>query len=946
MTNYGLRARVITMTLAPTLIIGLLLSAFFVVNRYRDLEQQLIDEGTAIIEPLSVSTEYAMTFRNRESVKQLINLLHRRHSNIVRSIAVFDADNRLFVTSNFHRNFSVLQLEDASHIPLQVMLSRQDQMLIIRTPIFADVTLSDAATSDPDKAKPLGYIAVELDVRPMELQQYQEIAAALGMLVFCLIIAGIFAYRLMRVVTVPITHMVHTVDQIRRGQLDSRVEGKMLGELDMLKNGINSMAVSLTAYHEEMQQSIDQATSDLRETLEQMEIQNVELDLAKKRAQEAARIKSEFLANMSHELRTPLNGVIGFTRQMLKTRLSPSQTDYLQTIERSANNLLTIINDILDFSKLEAGKLVLEQIPFGVRDTIDEVMLLLAPNAHEKGIELTLTLSQEVPEYVVGDPLRIQQILTNLIGNAIKFTEHGNIDVQIEQRSREPGSVELLLQVKDTGIGISERQQAQLFQAFRQADASISRRYGGTGLGLVITQKLVKEMGGEIGFQSRLHKGSSFWFTVPLALTESAHHDAPKLQSLQGQHILLIEPNDNAAQAVLSMFEQQPVQIEHAESLSCAPPEKVEIVLLCFAATLTHDTAGMVQQIRVARRYAGRVIIGLPSKDLNIADELVQAGAEACLTKPLARTRLFHTLQDGCLVALPTQVLTPKLPLRVMAVDDNPANLKLIGTLLGEMVEQTVLCSSGQEALQQAGQHAFDIILMDIQMPEMDGIRTSELIRQLSNNSDTPIVAVTAHAMSGERERLLAAGMDDYLTKPIDESMLQRVMALHTGQGLRQAMLMSPSALAESHHSLATALSEPIVNNHVIPPLTETSSVARIVPGSTEDVSLSWSLALQQAGGKEDLARELLQMLLDYLNDIEQQVNAVLNDQPVADITTSIHTLHGSCSYSGVPRLKKLCRELEQQLRHGVAPAELEPEWLELLDEIANVRHEAAEIIV
>ena len=944
MTNYGLRARVITMTLAPTLIIGLLLSAFFVVNRYRDLEQQLIDEGTAIIEPLSVSTEYAMTFRNRESVKQLINLLHRRHSNIVRSIAVFDADNRLFVTSNFHRNFSVLQLEDASHIPLQVMLSRQDQMLIIRTPIFADATLSDAATSDPDKTRPLGYIAVELDVRPMELQQYQEIGAALGMLVFCLIIAGVFAYRLMRVVTVPITHMVHTVDQIRRGQLDSRVEGKMLGELDMLKNGINSMAVSLTAYHEEMQQSIDQATSDLRETLEQMEIQNVELDLAKKRAQEAARIKSEFLANMSHELRTPLNGVIGFTRQMLKTRLSPSQTDYLQTIERSANNLLTIINDILDFSKLEAGKLVLEQIPFGVRDTIDEVMLLLAPNAHEKGIELTLTLSQEVPEYVVGDPLRIQQILTNLIGNAIKFTEHGNIDVQIEQRSRTPGSVELLLQVKDTGIGISERQQAQLFQAFRQADASISRRYGGTGLGLVITQKLVKEMGGEIGFQSRLHKGSSFWFTVPLALTESAHHDAPKLQSLQGQHILLIEPNENAAQAVMSMFEHQPVHIEHADSLASAPPEKVEIVLLCFAATLTHDTASMVQQIRVARRYAGRVVIGLPSKDLNIADELVQAGAEACLTKPLARTRLFHTLQDGCLVALPDQVLTPKLPLRVMAVDDNPANLKLIGTLLGEMVEQTVLCSSGQEALQQAGQHAFDIILMDIQMPEMDGIRTSELIRQLPNNADTPIVAVTAHAMSGERERLLAAGMDDYLTKPIDESMLQRIMALHTGQGLRQATLTSSQPLTEPSPSTPLALPEP----SSVTPASLVAPAAPVTPGvpsGAENVSLSWPLALQQAGGKDDLARELLQMLLDFLTEIEQQVNAVLNDQPVTDITASIHTLHGSCSYSGVPRLKKLCRELEQQLRHGVAPAELEPEWLELLDEIANVRHEAAEVL-
>ncbi|MGL5762193.1 MAG: response regulator, partial [Plesiomonas shigelloides] len=240
--------------------------------------------------------------------------------------------------------------------------------------------------------------------------------------------------------------------------------------------------------------------------------------------------------------------------------------------------------------------------------------------------------------------------------------------------------------------------------------------------------------------------------------------------------------------------------------------------------------------------------------------------------------------------------------------------------------------------------HAFDIILMDIQMPEMDGIRTSELIRQLPNNADTPIVAVTAHAMSGERERLLAAGMDDYLTKPIDESMLQRIMAQHTGQGLRQATLTSSQPLTEPSPSTPLALPEP----STVTPASLVAPAAPVTPGvpsGAEDVSLSWPLALQQAGGKDDLARELLQMLLDFLNEIEQQVNAVLNDQPVADITASIHTLHGSCSYSGVPRLKKLCRELEQQLRHGVAPAELEPEWLELLDEIANVRHEAAEVL-
>lgn len=464
MTKYSLRARMMILILAPTLLIGLLLSTFFVVHRYNELQEQLVDAGASIIEPLAVASEYGMTFRSRESVRQLVSLLHRRHSDIVRSITVFDAQNNLFVTSNYHHNFAQLQLPKGVPLPTELMLTRRGDSLILRTPILSESQYPDETAdggSHPDNN--LGYVAIELDLQSVRLQQYKEVFVSTLLLLLCMCIAILFAYRLMRDVTGPIRNMVNTVDRIRRGQLDSRVEGYMLGELHMLKNGINSMAMSLTAYHEEMQQNIDQATSDLRETLEQMEIQNVELDLAKKRAQEAARIKSEFLANMSHELRTPLNGVIGFTRQMLKTDLSATQTDYLQTIERSANNLLTIINDVLDFSKLEAGKLVLEHIPFALRETLDEVVVLLAPSAHDKGLELTLDVHNDVPEQVIGDSLRLQQIITNLLGNAIKFTETGNIDIRVELRKQLERRVEVEVQIHDTGIGISERQQSQLF---------------------------------------------------------------------------------------------------------------------------------------------------------------------------------------------------------------------------------------------------------------------------------------------------------------------------------------------------------------------------------------------------------------------------------------------------------------------------------------------------
>ncbi len=901
MTKYSLRARMMILILAPTLLIGLLLSTFFVVHRYNELQEQLVDAGASIIEPLAVASEYGMTFRSRESVRQLVSLLHRRHSDIVRSITVFDAQNNLFVTSNYHHNFTQLQLPKGVPIPTDLMLTRRGDSLILRTPILAESQYPDqAASSDPQQDNRLGYVAIELDLQSVRLQQYKEVFVSTLLLLLCMCIAILFAYRLMRDVTGPIRNMVNTVDRIRRGQLDSRVEGFMLGELHMLKNGINSMAMSLTAYHEEMQQNIDQATSDLRETLEQMEIQNVELDLAKKRAQEAARIKSEFLANMSHELRTPLNGVIGFTRQMLKTEMSVTQTDYLQTIERSANNLLTIINDVLDFSKLEAGKLVLEHIPFALRETLDEVIVLLAPSAHEKGLELTLDVHNDVPEQVIGDSLRLQQIITNLLGNAIKFTETGNIDIRVELRGQQERQMELEVQIHDTGIGISERQQSQLFQAFRQADASISRRHGGTGLGLVITQKLVKEMGGDICFHSQLNRGSTFWFHITLDLHEGMLSLPSNLPDLQGKTLGYIEANPMAAQATLNMLSVTHLVITHSPTLAQLPKKNYDFLLVGVPIPFRENMAQHESKLLAALKIADRVILALPCQSQINAEQLKQQGAAGCLIKPITSNRLFPLLRMETpprLAALPEH---KRLPLTVMAVDDNPANLKLIGTLLAEQVEKTLLCESGEEALQLARDNVLDLILMDIQMPNIDGIRTSELIRQLPHHNSTPIVAVTAHAVSGEREHLLQAGMDDYLAKPIDEAMLTRVLARYYS-------------------------GEPEPENGVNQPL----------------LSLDWPLALRQAANKPDLAHDLLQMLLDFLPQVSGRVQAILDGAPDDGILDLIHKLHGSCSYSGVPRLKQLCFYLEQQLRQGVSNDELEPEWLELLDEIELVSQAA-----
>ncbi|RFS77352.1 two-component sensor histidine kinase BarA [Leclercia adecarboxylata] len=917
MTNYSLRARMMILILAPTVLIGLLLSTFFVVHRYNDLQRQLEDAGASIIEPLAVSSEYGMALQNRESIGQLISILHRRHSDIVRVISVYDQHNRLFVTSNIQQDPGVLKLPSGTAFPKRLSVIRQDEKLILRTPILSESYSQDESAESDAKTNNnmLGYVALELDLKSVRLQQYREIFISTVMMLFCIGIALIFGWRLMRDVTSPIRNMVNTVDRIRRGQLDSRVEGFMLGELDMLKNGINSMAMSLAAYHEEMQHNVDQATSDLRETLEQMEIQNVELDLAKKRAQEAARIKSEFLANMSHELRTPLNGVIGFTRLTLKTELNPTQRDHLHTIERSANNLLAIINDVLDFSKLEAGKLILESIPFPLRNTLDEVVTLLAHSSHDKGLELTLNIKNDVPDNVIGDPLRLQQVITNLVGNAIKFTERGNIDVLVEKRAISNTKVQIEVQIRDTGIGIPERDQSRLFQAFRQADASISRRHGGTGLGLVITQKLVNEMGGDISFHSQPNRGSTFWFHINLDLNPNVLSDRPVMDCLQGKRLAYVEPNTAAAQSTLDVLSTTPLEVVYSPGFSSLPVEHYDILLMGIPVTFTGELTMQQERLAKAASMTDYLLLALPCHAQINAEELKHDGAAACLLKPLTATRLLPTLTEYCRLnyhAAPIVADESKLPMTVMAVDDNPANLKLIGALLEDQVQHVELCESGLQAVELAKQMQFDLIMMDIQMPGMDGIRACELIRQLPHQQQTPVVAVTAHAMAGQKEKLLSAGMNDYLAKPIEEEKL--------------------------HTLLLRYKPGPAAGNWVAP-----AEAAEITVN--ENATLDWQLALRQAAGKNDLAREMLQMLVAFLPEIRNKVEEQLVGENPEDLVDAIHKLHGSCGYSGVPRLKNLCHFLEQQLRSGTPESELEPEFLELLDEMDNVTREAMKVL-
>ncbi|EHI9268790.1 two-component sensor histidine kinase BarA, partial [Salmonella enterica] len=561
------------------------------------------------------------------------------------------------------------------------------------------------------------------------------------------------------------------------------------------------------------------------------------------------------------------------------------------------------------------GKLILESIPFPLRNTLDEVVTLLAHSSHDKGLELTLNIKNDVPDNVIGDPLRLQQVITNLVGNAIKFTESGNIDILVEKRALSNTKVQIEVQIRDTGIGIPERDQSRLFQAFRQADASISRRHGGTGLGLVITQKLVNEMGGDISFHSQPNRGSTFWFHINLDLNPNVIIDGPSTACLAGKRLAYVEPNATAAQCTLDLLSDTPVEVVYSPTFSALPLAHYDIMILSVPVTFREPLTMQHERLAKAASMTDFLLLALPCHAQINAEKLKQGGAAACLLKPLTSTRLLPALTEYCQLnhhPEPLLMDTSKITMTVMAVDDNPANLKLIGALLEDKVQHVELCDSGHQAVDRAKQMQFDLILMDIQMPDMDGIRACELIHQLPHQQQTPVIAVTAHAMAGQKEKLLSAGMNDYLAKPIEEEKLHNLLLRYKPGANVAARLMAPEP------------AEFIFN-----------------PNAT----LDWQLALRQAAGKPDLARDMLQMLIDFLPEVRNKIEEQLVGENPNGLVDLVHKLHGSCGYSGVPRMKNLCQLIEQQLRSGVHEEELEPEFLELLDEMDNVAREAKKIL-
>ena len=746
------------------------------------------------------------------------------------------------------------------------------------------------------------WLVIDMDNQPMALARYRVwsvlVITGLISLLFLLLCLSFYSTRWIA----PIYELRMLLQRLSIDNLNQSIDHGSYGEMRLLQKDLSFFLRRLHRSVTELHTHNEQTEDDLRQTLDTIEIQNITYRKARDMALQASTTKSVFLANISHELRTPLNSIDGFI-SLLSRRgvLSDEQRVYVQTIRKSSAHLLALINNVLDFSKIEAGKLVLENAPFNLEETVFDVIDMLSPLASDKNLNIAVYYYDDVPRSVNGDALRLRQILTNLVSNAIKFTQQGEITIRVRLEApthNQPKHHNLIhFSVQDSGVGLNGNSEQNLFQSFQQGDPSVTRQYGGTGLGLAIVRQLTQLMGGDVGCEDNADQGATFWFTALVGVTHENPLDWPQLANRRVLAYLEHRASFNVLRAYLSHTH---VVLEQASSL----PDLFGRLTDFEAETQgkgwiivdvdVNDTPALLREIRT--RYQGELIVY--GYQMAIDPAVLTTYDARALYQPVSREGLLYALQSK---SQEPKIIAPHFEgqnLHVLAVDDHAPNLMVLEALLGDLGIQTTKASSGLEAIDLIESHLnpespeapFDLVFMDIQMPKMSGLEATQRIRVLEAEHNaqnpkpqhTPIIALTAHALSDERDRLLAAGMDDYFSKPIQQAQLVNILERWTGQ---------MKATENAHHDFDNGLVE-----------------------HDEHPIIDWQLSLKLAAGKVDLARDLLRMLIEALPADKTVLMDCWQNGDFESLLAHAHRLHGGSRYTGTPTLRKTTGMIERAL--------------------------------